>query len=167
MAKNIRRYGNTTALKALSALLLVFILGLPLSWAGPGEGRWRLIGRSTTDTLWYIDTATITYPSKDIVSVWIKSIPAKSYTAESEDARQTGTLLRQIQERYFGDYEVTEGLWEFNCSQIMFRILYFSACDRNGDTITSTLSPDAGWSSIMPGSVGEVVHEAVCDDAHI
>jgi hypothetical protein len=162
MDRDILRYGDALTVKVLSALLLVFFLGFPLSPAEPEEGRWRLIGRSTTDTHWYIDTETITHPSKDIVSVWVKSIPDTSRSSGVEGSKEIENILKQIQERYFGDYEATEGLWELDCSKTTFRLLYFSAYNSNGDTITFLLSPDAEWSFIMPGSVGETVREAVC-----
>jgi hypothetical protein len=142
---------------------LIFSCVLLLSrYADSGEGRWRLFGKSVTETLWYMDTETVTHPEDNIVAVWVKSIPDKNHTAPAEGPDKTEVILKSIQERYFGDYEYTDGLWELDCSQSLFRLLYFCAYDKHGDILTSRVTPDAEWSSILPGSAGEALREAVC-----
>ena len=130
--------------------------------ARPEETRWKLIGKSETETQWYIDTETISRPTETSVSVWVKSIPDKLHADEPEGTESTEAILKRIQERYFGDYDRTEALWELDCSRAMFRLLYFCAYSRNGEPLVSILTPDAEWSFILPKSAGESVREAVC-----
>lgn len=128
------------------------------------EGRWKLIGKSKTDTLWYIDTSTLSRPSKDIVSVWVKTVPAKTDKEFLEEEESIANILKKIQARSFGDYEYTEALWEVNCSTATFRLLYFAAYNNRDEMITSILTPAAEWSSIVDGSVAETLREAVCPE---
>jgi hypothetical protein len=141
----------------LSAILVAF-LSPPVK---SDEGRWKPIGTSETDTRWYIDSETVSRPSENIVSVWVKSIP-DTVRDGPEDIREKKDVLKLIQERYFGHYEYTEALWEIDCQGMMFRLLYFTACGKDSETLFSTLTLDAEWSYILPGSAAETVREAVC-----
>lgn len=152
----------SSSVKVPAALFLLSFIGLLSPYAESEEGRWELIGKSRTDTCWYIDTETISYSSRGIVSAWVKTVPDKATTDYGEDVERTEGILRKIQERYFGDYEYTEGLWELDCSKNMFRLLYFCAYNKKDEIITSSLTSDAEWSFIIPGSVGEIIQEAVC-----
>lgn len=143
--------------------LLSFPLLLFLHDAEPGEKRWKLIGKSVTGTLWYVDNETITHPTEHIVAVWVKSVPDKNRAGYTGEKEETEVMLKRIQERYFGEYEFTEGLWELDCSKSLFRLLYFSAYDGNGRSIASMITPDAEWSCILPGSAGEAVSGALCN----
>ena len=131
-------------------------------YAGSEEGRWKLFGRSMTGTLWYMDTETVTRPAENIVAVWVKSVPDKTRTDATEEKEKTEAILKRIQEKYFGDYEYTDGLWELDCSKSLFRLLYFCAYNKGGDILTSRMSPDAEWSFVLPASAGEALLEAVC-----
>lgn len=146
---------------ALSCLFFFFLSGLLFSDAFSEEGRWKLIGKSRTDSCWYVDAETLCRLSGDIVSLWVKTIPAKTDMDYSEED-EPDVILKKIQARNFGDYEYTEGLWEVDCSKGMFRILYFCAYGKDGGVVTSLLTPDADWSFILPGSVGVTVRDAVC-----
>lgn len=142
--------------------VLLAILILP-SASGATEGaRWELIGKSSSGTLWYIDTETLSRLPGDIVSVWLKTLPEKTDTDFSEGEEDIGLILKKIQARNFGDYEYTEGLWELDCSKAASRLLYFAAFDRQEKIITSSLTPDAAWSQIVHGSVSETMHETLC-----
>ncbi len=147
--------------KALSALSFIFLVVFLSSSAFSEEGRWKLIGKSRTDTHWYIDAETICHPLGDIISVWVKTIPEKIKTDYSQKD-EPDIILKKIQARNFGDYEYTEALWELDCRKEMFRLLYFCAYNRDGGIISSVLTPDAEWSFILPGSIGETVRDAVC-----
>jgi hypothetical protein len=138
------------------------MIGLLPPYANSEEERWKLAGKSRTDTLWYIDTESISYPSKDVVSVWVKTVPENTATGYVEGTESTDDILKKIQEKYFGDYKYTEGLWELDCARSMFRLLYFCVYSKGNKVITSPLTPDAEWSSIIHGSVGESIQEAVC-----
>lgn len=146
----------------LTVFLAAGFVALFSSDARPEEARWKLIGKSETETQWYIDTETISRPTETSVSVWVKSIPDKLHADEPQDTESTETILKRIQERYFGDYDRTEALWELDCSREMFRLLYFCAYSKNGEALFSILTPDADWSFILPKSAGESVREAVC-----
>ncbi len=121
-----------------------------------------MFGKSMTGTLWYMDTETMSSPAENIVAVWVKSVPDKTPATSGEEKEKTEALLRQIQEKYFGDYEYTDGLWELDCAASLFRVLYFCAFGSKGDVLTSRTSPDAEWSFILPGSAGEALLGAIC-----
>jgi hypothetical protein len=106
----------------------------------------------------------MSHPSQNLVSVWVKSVPDpdRKASGEAEDGEGTEDILKRLQERYFGDYGHTEALWEIDCLRASFRLLYFSGYRLDGGILFSTLTPDAEWSLIIPGSVGETVREAVC-----
>jgi len=146
----------------LAAALLVSMSGCASFTTRQGAGEWKFIGKSRTGTSWYIDRETASKPSGDIITVWVKSIPEKVNVEYKEEEESTETILKKIQGNYFGDYEYTEGLWELDCTRTMFRLLYFCAYSKENKIITSHPSPDAEWSYIMQGSVGETIQEAVC-----
>ncbi len=152
----------------LHAILFSIILAVSLPSARSEEERWKSIGKSKTGTRWFIDTDTLARPSENLVSVWVRSVPdpEKSPPVEPEDMENTEDTLKRIQERYFGEYGYTEALWELDCSSAMFRLLYFCAYSGDNETLSSTLTPDAEWSFIMPGSVGEILRESVCGLRH-
>lgn len=101
---------------------------------------------------------------ENIASVWVRSIPDRPVNDRKAEKQTPGAVLKDIQEKYFGDYAYTEGLWEIDCPKAMFRILYFCAYTTEGSVLFSSLTPDAGWSFIIRGSVGETLREAVCPD---
>jgi len=146
----------------LAAALLVSLAGCASFITKPGEGEWKFIGKSRTGTSWYIDRETASGPSGDIITAWVKSIPEKVNTEYEGEEESPETILKKIQGKYFGDYEYTEGLWELDCARNMLRLLYFCAYNKENEIITSYLTPDAGWSYIIQGSVGEAIQEVVC-----
>lgn len=149
-------------MKAIIILLaLSFVLLLPHDGES-GDGRWKLFGKSMSGTLWYLDTETMTRPVENIVAVWVKSVPDKAVSDSAEGKEETETILKRLQEKYFGEYGSTDGLWELDCSKSLFRLLYFCVYDKNGDILTSSTTPDAEWSSILPGSAGETLFGVVC-----
>jgi hypothetical protein len=142
--------------------LVLFLLFLCALNADAEAGRWKLFGKSMTGTRWHMDTETITRPSPEIVSVWVRSIPDKVITDDGQEEEEPGTVLKRIQEKYFGEYEYAEGLWELECSKSLFRLLYFCVYSRNGDIVTSRVSPDSEWAAVLPGSAGEALLSTVC-----
>lgn len=145
----------------LTVVFLV-ILAFSLTPAASEEARWKMIGKSKTDTLWYIDTETLSRVPGNIVSVWLKTVPAKAATDFLEGEESIESILKKIQARSFGDYEYTEGLWELDCSGERSRLLYFAAFNKQDKVITSSLTPDAEWSLIVCGSISETMHEKLC-----
>jgi hypothetical protein len=154
--------GHSLIMKGMTFFLTFSLLLLPSHYAGAEEGRWKLFGKSLTGTFWYMDTQTMSRPAENIVAVRVKSIPDKTLSADTEEKEKTEDILKRIQEKYFGEYEYTDGLWELNCSKSLFRLLSFCAFNKNGDILTSHTSPDAEWSFILPGSAGEALLGAVC-----
>ncbi len=146
----------------LSVTLLMILIFPAFAAAASEEGRWELIGKSRTETLWYIDAENLSRPSSDVISVWLKTVPAKTDTDLLEGEESTEIILKKIQTRNFGGYEYTLGLWEIDCSKGIFRILYFAAFNKRDETIASSLTPDAEWSFTVSGSVSEVMHEKLC-----
>jgi hypothetical protein len=149
-------------MKGLTVVVTSFLLLLLPHSAEPGEGRWKLFGKSLTGTSWYMDTETVSRPSENVVAVWVKSVPDKTGTDQTEEPEETEAILKRIQGKYFGAYEYTEGLWELDCSKSLFRLLYFCAYEQNGDILVSRISPDAEWSFVLPGSAGEALAAVVC-----
>ena len=146
----------------LAAALLVSLVGCASFTTRPEAGEWKFIGKSKTGTSWYIDKETASAPPGDIITVWVKSIPEKVNAEYEGEEESTETILKNIQGKYFGDYEYTEGLWELDCARTMFRLLYFCAYNKENKIISSHLTPDAAWSYIIHGSVGETIQEVVC-----
>lgn len=152
---------SATLFTVLLPLILVVLLP---SDACPEEESWKFIGKSKTGTRWYVGADTLTRPSENLVSVWVRSVPEpeKSPSVEPEDTESTEEILKRIQERYFGEYGYTEALLELDCSRDMFRLLFFCAYSGDNEVLSSTLTPDAEWSFIIPGSVGEVLRDSLC-----
>jgi hypothetical protein len=153
---------RSLSLSVLRLLMTSLILGLLAPCPVPGEEAWRAVGKSKTDTRWYIDDKTVFPSGTGIVAAWIKSVPDNSFHPPGQAEESTEAVLRDIQKRHFGEYDHTEALWEIDCSRCMFRILYFIALDEKGGTVTSTLTPDARWAPVAPGSVSETLREDLC-----
>jgi len=148
--------------KILIALFLIALMGLFSSDAQSEEGRWKEVGKSRTDTKWYIDATSASRTSGNSISVWVRSIPDKSDAKDNGGEGHAWRIMKEIQAKYFGTYEFTDGLWELDCSRGMFRVLYFVAYDKNGQIITSLLTPDAHWEFIIPESAGESLQKGLC-----
>ena len=140
----------------------VLLFGLLAPCPAQCEEEWKAVGKSKTDTLWYINANPVFSSDKEIVSVWVKSVPDNTLPSPAEGDESIETILKDIQKRHFGEYDHTEALWEIDCCRCTFRILYFIARDRKGGTVTSSLTPDAPWAPVVPGSVGETLQEKVC-----
>ena len=146
----------------LAAALLVSLAGCASLTTRPEAGEWKFLGKSRTDTSWYIEKEPASGPSGDIITVWVKSIPEKVNTEYEGEEESTETILKKIQGKYFGEYEYTEGLWELDCARSMFRLLYFCTYNKENKINTSHLTPDAEWSYIIQGSVEETIQEVEC-----
>jgi hypothetical protein len=155
----MERYSSLTA---LNLLLTILFLGLVAPLPVSGEEEWREVGKSKTDTRWYIDNKTVCSSGEGIIAVWVKSLPDDAALSPAEGEESTEDILKDIQKRHFGEYDHTEALWEIDCSRCASRILYFIARDRKGGTVTSSLTPDAPWAPAVPGSVSETLQEDVC-----
>jgi len=155
---------KSSTARIFAAFFVISFLVLPFydAQAQSEKGRWKEIGKSQTDTSWQIDTESLSYPSGNTVSVWVRSIPDKGITEYREGEEGAWGIMKEIQARNFRSYAWTEGLTELDCSNGMFRVLYFVAYDDRGMIITSSLSPDVSWSFIIPGSVGETLRKAFC-----
>lgn len=156
-------------MKESFCVVLIFVCLLSLSVesrsanAGEYGERWKLAGVSRTDTLWYIDNETIS-ASSGVFSFWVRSVPDNAGTVNEDKETPPKQVLKDIQERNFGDYEYTEALWEIDCTNDKFRILYFAAYGRNGEGLNSSLTPDAPWTTVIQGSASETLWETVCGD---
>lgn len=142
--------------------VIILSLTLVFSAESMASERWKFIGKSKTETLWFVDIESLSGLPASIISVWLKSIPARTDTDFLEGEESTEVILKKIQERNFGDYEYTEGLWELDCSRVLFRLLYFAAFNKRNVIIASSLTPEAEWSSIVHGGVSETMYETLC-----
>ncbi len=144
-----------------SAIFLLVMMFASVAMSSK-DGKWKLIGKSKTETLWYIDTESLSGRPGSIISVWVKAVPARADTDFLEGEESTELILKKIQQRNFGDYEYTEGLWELDCPRAMFRLLYFAAFNKLDEVIASILTPQAEWSSIVHGGISETTYESLC-----
>lgn len=139
-------------------LLSLFILSCGLTNAEAGE-RWTLVGKSQTETKWYINMDSLSGIYGPAFSFWVRSIPDKTATEKEEDTEE---ILRGIQRRNFGDYDYTEALWQIDCEKCVTRVLYFVAYQKDGQRSAELLTPEAPWAEIIPGSPGAAFMDAVC-----
>lgn len=152
----------TRAISAALLYMLVSCASLP-PHAGLYEGRWTLIGKSRTETRWYVDRGSMVRTPEGALCLWIKTVPEQPDDI-TEEKEGTYGIFREIQERYFGDYGYTESLWEVDCSGPMYRVLYFGVHNRAGEVVVTTITPHAPWSHVLSGGVAEAVYETICPE---
>jgi len=140
--------------KSLSITLGVILIELTIiGCAGKRAPDWRLFAETQADIgIIYYDAANITHPSKGIVRTWIKLIYSKDGVA---------LQVKELGKRY-EDLSYTLILWEVNCGAKKNRVLRSTSYSRDAKVISSNISQQAEWSSINPGSIGEILYKTVC-----
>ncbi len=130
---------------------------LPATVPEVAKDGWEVISETDEDT-WYVDKRTMSHPSKDIVKVWSKRVPAK----ESNSLSAIKEILMK-RGKAFATYEYTKALFEVDCSKDMYRILSISHFDAKGKEIDSFKYPNAEWKSIDADSVNDALKMEVCE----
>ncbi len=141
----------------MKSLLVKFgfiLIGLAIfGCAGKRPPDWRLFAETQANIgMIYYDAANITHPSKDIVRTWTRLVYSKDGVA------------MQVKERgkRYEDLSYTLNLLEVNCGTNKNRVLESTSYARDEKVISSSLSRQAEWSSINPGSMGEILYKTVC-----
>lgn len=132
-----------SGVKFLSIFLSVLIIGLCSAEVKGEQEKWKLAYEDDED-IWYIDATSISHPSENIVRTMLKWIPKnKSKLGE--------------------DFAYSIGLEERNCSENKMRLLELGNYDKDGNLLQSLNSSKLEWRPIVPGSVGETLHKAICE----
>ncbi len=141
-------------MKSLSIRLGIIFMGLVIfGCAGKRAEDWRLFAETQADIgMIYYDAANIAHPSKHIVRTWVKLIYSKEGVA---------LQVKELGKRY-EDLSYTLILWEVNCVGQKNRVLQSTSYSRDGSVTSSNQSQQAEWSSINPGSIGEILYKTVC-----
>ena len=141
-------------MRSLTFKLGIIFIGLAIvGCAGKRAPNWRLFAETQADIgVIYYDAANITHPSKHIVRTWVRLIYSKEGVAFQ---------VKELGKRY-EDLSYTLILWEVNCADQKNRVLQSISYSRDAKIISSNLSKQAEWSSINPGSIGEILHKTVC-----
>ena len=132
----------------------ILIIGIVVfGCAGKRAPDWRLFAETQAEIgIIYYDAANITHPSKHIVRTWVRLIYSKEGVA---------LQVKELGKRY-EDLSYTLILWEVNCVGQKNRVLQSTSYSRDAKIISSNLSQQAEWSSINPGSIGEILYKTVC-----
>ena len=141
-------------MKSLSIKLGIIFIGLVIfGCAGKRAPNWRLFAETQADIgVIYYDAANTTHPSKHIVRTWVRLVYSNQGVA---------LQVKELGKRY-EDLSYTLILWELNCVGQKNRVLQSTSYSRDGKIISSNLSQQTEWSSINPGSIGEILYKTVC-----
>jgi hypothetical protein len=141
-------------MKSLSIKLGIIFIGLVIfGCAGKRAPNWRLFAETQADIgVIYYDAANTTHPSKHIVRTWVRLVYSNQGVA---------LQVKELGKRY-EDLSYTLILWELNCVGQKNRVLQSTSYSRDAKIISSNLSQQTEWSSINPGSIGEILYKTVC-----
>ena len=141
-------------MKSLSIKLGIIFIGLVIfGCAGKRPPDWRLFAETQADIgMIYYDAANTTHPSKHIVRTWVRLV----YSNEG-----VALQVKELGKRY-EDLSYTLILWEVDCADQKNRVLQSTSYSWDAKIISSNLSKQAEWSSINPGSIGEILYKTVC-----
>lgn len=141
-------------MKSLSSKLGIIFIGLVVfGCAGKRPPDWRLFAETQADIgMIYYDAANISHPSKHIVRTWVRLI----YSNEG-----IALQVKELGKRY-EDLSYAVILLEVDCAAKKQRVLRSTSYSRAGSVISSNQSQKAGWGSINPGSIGEILYKTVC-----
>jgi hypothetical protein len=170
-------------MKSLSGKLGVIFLFIGLTifdYAEVWGENWNYIGESKGYVHFY-DAKNVKYPFKGVVRVWtilIKSDDFKNILKEREkeivdevaekigdkikDKEKVYNLLAQSAVRFFKAHR--KDLFEIKCGDEMFRVIQSVGYNENRETetIEHFSNSVAKWDYIVPESVSELLHKAIC-----
>lgn len=131
---------------------ILFIIGLAIfSYAEVWGADWKYLGQSG-DRVFYYYPENITRPSKGLVRVRGKM----DYTEKGIIG-----MVEKFGSRY-ENLKYSLDLWELKCAQNTIRSLATTHHSSNGEVLDSKKNEFAKWKSIVPGSVEDSLHKAVC-----
>lgn len=143
--------------KILSLLVIIplFLVSCSVKQAG-----FTRIGQSLTNASIYINDDTKSEES-GVLTVEIKTIPASSMD-NIIDEKPSYRILRDIQNREFGDYAFTKALWQVNCMDKTYRIVRFTINYKDAKQPLTINSQNAEWEQAINGSAAETIMHYLC-----
>ena len=131
--------------------IIPFATGLILlGFANCGGSDWKLYAETDVGNYYY-DAGSLTSPSKQIVRVWTEVF-------HSEE----GQILAMKEFKFKKKLGMSAALQEINCVDKMSRLLTVTHYDTEGITIHSESPKEPKWKYIIPDSIVEFLHKAVC-----
>lgn len=116
-----------------------------------GGADWRVYARSEFGSYYY-DAENVNRFRKDFIRVWQKVVLGN---------RGTANLVNELGKEYENVYEAII-LREIDCVDKKSRILELTFCSEEGRVIKKESYKPIGWDSILPDSVDDMLHQAVC-----
>lgn len=147
-------------MKSLSIKLGVMLAVFGLTIFGYAEvwgADWKSIG-SDDDFSYFYDSASITYPSKNIGRLWTKTVcKEKGRIKTMEKFRENKDLLSIIK-----NVDHTLTLFEINCVDKKFRTLKGFFYSKDGKILKSVDATPGIWKIIPPDTMYEAFYDVVC-----
>ena len=147
-------------MKSLSVKLGVMLAVFGLTIFGYAEvwgADWKSIG-SDDDFSYFYDSASITYPSKNIGRLWTKIIyKEKGRIKAMEQFRENKDLLSIIK-----NVDHTLTLFEINCVDKKFRTLKGIFYSKDGNILKLVDATPGIWKIIPPDTMYEAFYDVVC-----
>ena len=139
-------------MKKRNGIILAVIGYIVFFFCMEGWGaNWKLIGIDAKDSVWEIDTASISRQPNNIVRVWVKTTYSKK--GINEFVKNFG--------KEFKDLSYCTRLDEYHCTEKKNRTLVINWYSLSGGVMYSVESPTE-WEFVIPGSMGEDNLKAVC-----
>ncbi len=142
--------------KLFSAKVGVILIGIWLVFShgfANAEEDWTLYGITKYFILFY-DRNSITHPSKDVVTLWIKSV---SKCNDTEDwAIKNHPNCANVEWLY------VLSLIEIDCSRKQDRDVKSIGYSKEGNPVESLPDEASQWSEIVPESYTEVLYQVLC-----
>ncbi|MBN2653715.1 MAG: hypothetical protein JXR79_01175 [Nitrospirae bacterium] len=139
---------------------LLVIIPLFLVSCSVKQSGFTRIGQSLTNASIYINNDTLSEES-GVLTAEIKTIPASSMDNIIAE-KPSYHILRDIQNREFGDYAFTKALWQVNWMDETYRIVRFSINYKDAKQPLTINYQNAEWERAINGSAAEMVIEYLC-----
>jgi hypothetical protein len=146
-------------MKSLLVKLGVILIGLIIfSYAEVWGEDWRGFGTTEVNAgRWFYDAESLTYPSKDIVSV-----RTNVYVwTDTNSKKGTDRYVEELKKR-FKNLNHVMSLTEVDCKDKRVRNLEITSYSNDGKVLSFAQNPKKDWDSIVPGSRDEALYKAVC-----
>jgi len=144
-------------MKSLLGKLGVILIGLVIFGYAEGWGAdWKYISENNLGMDFY-DVGSISYPSDNIVRVWVKTI---------WKPQGISGMVKDLGKSY-ENVEFSKGLREYDCREKKGRTLSMIDISKDGSVIANYTVPDPllRWSFVSPDSVDETSFKVVCSQA--
>jgi hypothetical protein len=132
-------------------LLILPVMIISLSFISLAEAaKWVNYGTDRMSDGYY-DAESMTYPAKDIVRVWEKTI----YSTEGRKFLEKDLGIK-------GAVSESRDLVDLNCRTREFRITNVISFNSSGNMVSDSNDKDSGWKAIPPESIIEFLYKEVC-----